>query len=134
MLSPIGKQAQKVMDILTEGLDGCKSKKIDNAKGSFMAVHVENIGKNYYGPLYSVTHYYEQNGDLMSDPDMVFIKGSLGHYFPISYQQDGLGLYQEVIAETDENGRISKYRPKLSKDLASFANMWMRNIKQQQRL
>jgi hypothetical protein len=100
-----------------------------------MPVCVERVGQIPWGPLFSVTHYYEQNGDLMSDPDMVFLQGASGKFYPISYQQDNLGIYQEVIAETDsQTGTPTKIRPKLSRDLAAFANQWMKNIKDQQQL
>ena len=134
MLQPIGVSAQKVMEKLIEGISQGGNKKIDNTGGAFMSVSVERVGSISWGPLFSVTHYYEQNGDLMSDPDMVFLQGASGKFYPISYQQDGLGIYQEVIAETDEDGKVLKYRPKLSKELATFANQWMRNIKDQQKL
>ena len=132
----LNKQAKAVMDKLTEGLNGT-ARKIDNNK-SFMAVHVEEIATIEHspnGPVFSVAHYYKQNGDLMSDPDMTFLKGITGEWFPLSFQQDGgFPIYQEVIAETFDDGRIKSYRPKLSADLTSFANTWMRNIKKQQGL
>ena len=132
----LNKQAKAVMDQLTEGLNG-GHRKIENNK-SFMAVHVEEISTiehNPNGPVFSVAHYYKQNGDLMSDPDMTFLKGLTGEWFPLSFQQDGgFPIYQEVIAETFDDGRIKSYRPKLSADLTSFANTWMKNIKEQQNL
>ena len=44
-MKAINQQAQKVMDILTEGVDieASESKKIDNTKGVFMPVHVECV-------------------------------------------------------------------------------------------
>lgn len=135
MLQPIGVKAQAVMDKLTEGITQGGAKKIDNTGGAFMPVSVERVGEIPWGPLFSVTHYYEQNGDLMSDPDMVFLQGASGRFYPITYQQDGLGIYQEVIAETDEaTGKPTKIRPKLSRQLATFANQWLKNIKSQQGL
>lgn len=130
----LNKQASKVMDTLTDGLNIGDSRKIENSKG-FMAVHVEKVNLCDQGPIFSITHYYEQNGDLMSDPDMTFIKmirENENFYIPMTYQQDGLGIYQEVF---DWDGtRLGKYRPKLLKDLVSFANMWMKNIKEQQHI
>ena len=35
--------------------------------GGFMDLHFEKIGKN----VFSLAHYYKQNGDLVPDPDMV---------------------------------------------------------------
>lgn len=133
MLQPIGTRAQAVMDKLIEGISQGGSKKIDNTGGSFMPVSVERVGEISLGPLFSVTHYYEQNGDLMSDPDMVFVQGASGRYYPISYRQDGLGINQEVLRETEKPGSF-QYNKRLSASLATFANRWMKNIKDQQRL
>ena len=67
----ISTSAKKVMDRLTLGLEAPGAhKKIDNSPG-FMAVHIENVGSCELGPMFSIAHYYEQNSDLMKDPDMV---------------------------------------------------------------
>jgi hypothetical protein len=129
----LNKQARAVMDQLTDGLNG-GHRKVDNGGKSIMAVHVEQINQTPLGPVFSVTHFYEQNGDLMHDPDMTFLRGITGDYFPLSFQQDNLSIYQEVVAEWTDDGRIKSYRPRLSADLTSFANTWMRNIKEQQNL
>lgn len=50
--------------------------------------------------------------------------------FPLTFQQDGLGLYQEAVELSDAGA--PRVRVKLQADLASFANQWMRNIKDQQ--
>ena len=106
--------------------------------GAIMALHVENIGDCQYGPLYSFAHYYEQNGDMMRDPDVVMIAcmnratGALILY-PISYRQDGLGIDREdVVFNPDGNGYTIRKRSQA--DLATFCGQWGRNLKQQQRL
>ena len=134
MLKPLNKTGRAVMDKLIEGITQGGSKKIGNTGGVFMSVSIEKIRNIPWGPVYSVTHYYEQNGDLMRDPGMTFVQGASGKFYPLSFQQDNIGLYQEVIVETDDNGKVLKYQPKLSAQLAGFANTWMRNIKEQQHL
>ena len=133
-MKAINQQAKKVMDVLTEGVDieADDSKKVDNTKGAFMTVHVECVGTSNLGPLYSIAHYYEQNGDLMRDPDMEFIKGGDGEYYPISFWQDSPLKRDEAVEWKD--GEITGIKPKLQAELATFANMWMRNIKEQQGL
>jgi len=135
----INQQARKVMDVLTKGMSAYGSHlKINNSRDAFMPVVVEGIGEarigNRSGTLFSVAHYYTQNGDAMRDPEMVFFKDDeSGNYFPIMYQQDGLGIYQEsMFMEWDTE--TWKIRPRIQKDQAIFAGIWMRNIKQQQRL
>ncbi len=68
----------------------------------------------------------------MKDPDMVFIRDQSGDYLPFEFQQDNIGLYQCAVEW--EGGKVKGVRTKMQKDMASFAGMWMRNIRQQQRL
>lgn len=49
--------------------------------------------------------------------------------FPMTYQQDNLGLYQKAAWWDHDQLR---FRPKLQADLAKFANQWTTNIKEQQ--
>ncbi len=126
---------KKVMDILTDGInDYDQARKIQyNPCKSIMAVHVEMISKNSQGAVFSVAHYYEQEGDLMRDPDMTFLRGADGNYYPLTYRQDGLGIDQDAIV-WDENGDIKGFKEKMQADMTSFANDWMENIKDQQKL
>ena len=133
-MKAINQQARKVMDVLTAGVDfkTIDCKKIDNTGGTFMTVHVECIGRCNLGPIYSIAHYYKQNGDMMRDPDMEFIKGEDGEYYPISFWQDSPPIRDEPI--NWEVGEIVSYGEKRQAALATFANMWMKNIKEQQGL
>ena len=132
-MKAISKTAKKVMDKLTENWDSVgNGRKIDNTNGTFMAVHVELVNECKLGQIYSVTHYYEQEGDLMRDPDMEFIKGEDGEYYPISFWQDAPLKRDEAVEW--EDGEIKEIRPKLQAQLATFANLWMKNIKEQQGL
>jgi len=108
--------------------------KINNTNSSFMPVSVEAIFDNEKYMVVSVAHYYEQNGDLMADPEMLFIYNkAMKVFFPSYFKQDGfMGSEQESILF--EGGEIKGYRAKLQVDHTSFANMWLRNIKQQQNL
>lgn len=126
----VNKKAEKVLDKLTAGLGTGQARTIDNAEGTFMAVHVECLTGCSLGPRYSIAHYYVQNGDMMADPEMVFIKGADDRYYPEHYQQDGLGIFQRAVYI--EKG--FSFHPRLQKDLAIFTSTWMKNIKQQQNL
>lgn len=131
LMTSVSKSAKHVLDRLTEGLTRLgAATKLDNAPGLFMALHVECIGQVTEGKLYSVAHYYEQNGDLMRDPDIVFLKDREANYYPVSYQQDGLGIYQEAVIF--EAGAIKSVQSKTQRDIASFCTMWMNNIHDQQ--
>lgn len=98
-----------------------------------MAVHIEEIATCENGKIWSLAHYYEQNGDLMSDPEMTFlVKNNHLEIYPLSYTQHSLGIYNDAVFF--ENGRPTKFKPKMQADLAVFANMWLNNIKDQQEL
>ena len=107
--------------------------KIDNTGSSYMPVSVETIFDNDKFMIVSVAHYYEQNGDLMADPEMLFIyiKG-IDQFFPSYFKQDNVGMEQEsVIMEKNE---IKGIKVKMQSDHTTFANAWLKNIKYQQKL
>jgi uncharacterized protein YuzE len=90
---------------------------------SFMPLSIDRLSDNRI----SMAHHYEQNGDLMADPDMEFvIDRKVGTLSARTYQQDGLRLFQNVEAGT---GQIAN--PNLAKKLDSFARQWFSNIKEQ---
>ena len=131
----ISKTAEKTMDILTSGLRQVEDhKKIDNAPGAFMPVHVELIGTMGEGYLFSVAHYWEHpSGDLMADPEMVFLRGEEGRYYPTYFKQDG-GPFVEQRSVHFKDGRASEINLDTQADQVDFAEMWMRNIREQQQL
>lgn len=107
----------------------------------FTPLSIECFGKIYWedGKLISLSHYYEQNGDLMADPQMCFIlvdqretdKTAYDKVMVVPYlfQQDNLGIYEEsmlfkkdVVAHCDINRQAEH---------TAFANQWLQNIVQQ---
>ena len=122
-MKAINKKAQKVLETLIASMqDGYA--KIDNTDGAFMPVIVEAIGDD----CFSVAHYYEQDGDLIPDPEMVFLKGADGKFYPGSFQS-GFGLQESVIFE---DGKPSGIRQRMQSEQATFAGKWLANIKMQQ--
>jgi len=134
-LKALNEEAEAVMDILTTGLTRVEDhKKIDNAPEAFMAVHVELIGTMGEGYLFSVAHYWEHpSGDLMADPEMIFWKHVDDAYYPIYFKQDG-GPFVEQRSVYFKNGQPSKINPEVQADQTDFADMWMRNIREQHQL
>lgn len=129
MPKALNAHAQAVFEQLTRDLTLGAALKLDAAKGSYMAVHVEQLTERHY----SVAHYHEQNGDQMADPEMTFYRCEHGKVFPCSYQQDSLGIYRMGLEITDL-GIVEGENPKEQADQADFANIWMKNIAEQQRL
>ncbi len=124
-------KATAIFRKLTEGLKKVGDHQQWNNDSSFMAACVEIIGRTGLGPLVSIAHYYQQNGDMMRDPDVVFVIGADQHVYPISYRQDGMGIYQEAAVVEDGKWKV---RPKMQSDICSFCNQWMQNINEQQQL
>ena len=125
-MKTLNKSATKTFFKIIEGEEGYK--KIDNSKG-FMALVVEKLRTDDVGSIYSLAHYFEQNGDLCKDPDMEFmVRG--GSVIPMTFQQDIPPVYSEGVFY--DNGW--KVRNKVQADITSFANMWIKNIKHQQGL
>lgn len=72
----------------------------------------------------AISSYYEQNGDSMADPDMEFVIGTNAHTLSArTYQQDNLGIYQEV--EMENNLVLN---PELEEELDTFAGQWLDTI------
>lgn len=124
-MKAINKKAQKVLETLISKMEGGYVK-VDNSQGSFMSVVVEDIG----GGLISVAHYKEINGDLIPDPEMIFWKGADERWYP-TYLKDYFGEHPSLFFE---DGKPSRIWTHLQHDQATFAGMWLQNIKQQQRL
>ena len=134
-MKAINQKAQRVMDILTEQPGTFeKSWKFDNAPDVFMAVHVEKLNTIDAGKIFSVSHHYLQSGDVMYDPEMEFLKTKNGEYYPLSFYQSSIGYRREAIIYSIDGRTIDRYDPRLQKELVSFANVWMSNIKAQQKL
>ena len=108
--------------------------KIDNSMGAFMPVHIEKIAKIGAGTIYSLAHYYLQNGDLMADPEVEILHSIDGNYYPFSYRQDGLGIHKYTVNFDDETGDVKGFYPRLQRDQAFFTADWLKNIKEQQEL
>ena len=132
----LGKRATKQFCRLIKGMNFIpgEHRKLDNEPGLYMPCSIEVIGKGEDYTIISFSHYGEQNGDLMADPDMTFLvmAGVVTQYtiYPMTFRNDYLGIYQESI-EIDEDGR-KLIKPKQQRDHTQFANTWMNNIVRQQ--
>jgi len=104
------------------------------AVSGYMPLSVQEIGSSGDGDrLVSLCHYGEQNGDLMRDPDMVFLFHNVSYGAaaePESFRNDYLGIVQDVY-RYDETGRRTHVLPTLKQDLTEFAESWFANLKDQ---
>jgi hypothetical protein len=96
-----------------------------------MPLHVEIIGRGPRGAtLLSIMHTYVQNGDVMRDPDVEVevVPGSDEEWLPVSFRQDGLGIFQQAVST---EGGVVLFHHGLVADLKRFLKMWDRNIREQ---
>ncbi|MCA9330790.1 hypothetical protein KC957_01975 [Candidatus Saccharibacteria bacterium] len=83
---------------------------------------IETIGQD----LVSVAHYFEQNGDLIPDPDVVFYTRT-GEWIPIEITHS-LGMYG-IYATVHETKPYLRMRDIVRQaDLANFTEMWALNL------
>ncbi len=129
-MKPLGKRATATLDKLTAGLEPGTSRKVANST-AFMPLSVERLDEDRF----SIAHYFEQNGDLVPDPDMSFWKDEHGRYFPIDITM-ATGKYTRAISQLNRlnDGRhmAEGYYRGANRELVSFAHMWLKNIKSQQ--
>ena len=99
-----------------------------------MSLSVEEIGIDGEGHrLVSLCHYGDQNGDLMRDPDIVFMFQKTPHSSiaePVSFRNDYVGLNQDVY-RYDEVGKRTHLDTKMKLHLKEFAQTWFANLKEQ---
>ena len=124
----VSAHAASVLDELTRDLALDEHRKMDRSPG-FMAVVVEHLEQREIGSLYSVAHYFEQNGDLVADPDVVFLRRGHGLWTPVSIQAP-LGGYR-VVVRVREDGRV-EVDERGQRELVRFANILMQNVAAQQ--
>lgn len=119
--------AVKIMNTLTTGMEPGSARRFGERNGAFMPAFVECIGPD----TFSVAHYYEQNGDLVQDPEVEFFRAPTGAWVPLSIHHGALGI-RRVAVELGDNGQPSAYRPRQLRELCNFACMWLKNIREQQ--
>ena len=129
----ISQTASKTLNKLTDNLGDSDYRKLGKDGGTFMPVIVELLECFPNGStLYSVAHYYKQNGDLCPDPEMEFLKTADGKWYTVSITQP-FGVYRRA-ANLNWNGDIGSYYPRAMREMCSFTTTWMKNIKWQQDL
>jgi hypothetical protein len=85
----------------------------------FMPLSIEK-----FGSLIHITHYYEQNGDLVPDPDMEFLATAEGWFAQAI--QHCTGHYFRCVEE-DEAGNI-QVNIRERRAQKQFSDLWARNL------
>jgi len=125
----LDKKATAILNLISDGIASGEMNKIERSI-TFEPVVVENIGNTNSGSeLISVAHYYKQNGDLVPDPEMVFIKQEDKIY--AVYFRNSL---MEQFAVKPNYYQYSAVNTKLQSSITTFANYWLNEILDQQNL
>lgn len=134
----LSKQTAEIFNAIIRRMGDQDYLKLDSDNG-FMPLIVEKVGVTKVSNLpmlkISLAHYYELNGDLMADPEMLFLYSSAepGMIIPFYYKNDGIA-FETVSLSFDENGNVNGIKSKMQADQTAFAEMWLRNIKEQQEI
>jgi hypothetical protein len=99
-----------------------------------MKLHIEKLYEvkdfiGFPGVVYSLSHYFTMNGDMVPDPDMTFLRINKDTVYPLEYQDQY--SYQRGLWFEEDRWVINR---KVQTDLVSFSSMWLKNIKEQQGL
>src|SRR5260370_38810680 len=113
--------SKKNYDNLMELLGGKDYRRIEIE--GYMPLSVEKVGED----LISLCHYGEMNGDLMADPECVFLVSD-GKAKPIYFKNAYVGF--EYATVPDVFGDVP-VRPRLQQELDSFAALWLHNLRDQ---
>jgi hypothetical protein len=117
------------------GFEAVRTRYLRLENPPFMRLVIEVIGGPYPNGAYglSISHYSEQNGDAMRDPEITFLvvpSAEGTKWTPLTYENSYLGAYQ-VVAEVSREGLVKVKQSQWMKELRSFAKKWDINIKQQ---
>jgi len=135
-MKPLNKTAQAVFNKLFDGMTRVGDHRIVDTERGFMPVHLEISGREKLGEhdvlIASIAHYYESNADLVQDPECTFLIGRVEPIacFPLSFCQGGI-IFQESARFV---GGSIQFNAKLQREIATFSNIWLLNIKEQQEL
>ncbi len=123
-------EALAIFNTIIKNLDDEGCRKIDNSQ-AYMPLHVERLFSFKVGTLYSLAHYFKQNGDMCQDPEMTFIKTAFDKVYPSSFHQAIPPIYEESVCQ---HGRRWLVRVNRQIKHAEFAELWLINIRDQQGL
>jgi len=120
------KLMQVIPDLITHIEEGKHhGKSVKDPNGGLMDLNFDFLGKDKKGNyLIALSHYFEQNGDMVADPDMqIRVLPELQAAEAMTFQ-DQFG-YQEVYREKDGKELVDLRR---KKELNQFLNQWLSNI------
>jgi hypothetical protein len=123
---------EKIVE-LAGGWSDCDLLHLKVENPPYMDLVIETVGRSPEGHrLVSVAHYFEQNGDLCQDPEMVFEVGPNG-WRPVFFQMAIPPVYKEAVHYeygTDTGVTVQVNHREL-RDQLQFARVWDKNLRGQ---
>ncbi|MGE4537595.1 MAG: hypothetical protein AB7D37_10985 [Desulfovibrio sp.] len=117
----------KRIDKLTGGIEAFMAGKgyLKLKAGGFMDLVIERIGTDEI----SLAHYYEQNGDLVADPEMtVRVRPQHGVAEALTFSMPAAGFYQEIYFKKGEKTYVCLTA---RREQNAFLDTWLMNLKHQ---
>ncbi len=98
---------------------------IKSKSDGYMDLNLDILAKSDKKIRIALSHYYQQNGDTIADPDMeIYVLPQLGMIEALTYQ-DFFG-YKTVYDSTE-----TRFHPSLKKSLNQFLSTWLTNCSRQ---
>jgi hypothetical protein len=126
--------SKRMKNVIEKILDAVGKKPLDRklyvkvTQDGYDRLVIEGLG----GRKVSVAHYFEQNGDLIADPEIVFFIGYDGNWYAVETTMVLIGT-REYAKFARRNGRweLTHLNRAMQADLSSFAGIWAKNIREQ---
>ena len=136
----ISKSAAKIMADIIKDMSELGSHQEINNSDVFTPLTVECVDEidqgRFKGKVYSFAHCSIQNGDVMYDPEITYLKVDCDEedlFIPLTFTNHYVGAFQEVFKFTTA-GALDSYRGRTLTELKSFTTNWFKQIKDQQQL
>jgi len=111
------------------GLAALQEKHVVVMNPPYQRLVIEHVGRGPRGgELVAVAHTFEQNGDLMYDPEIVFEVLAGAAWEPVEITQHPVGVYRRAV--WTDSGRL-RSNAALIRELKEFAGLWDRNLREQ---
>lgn len=134
-IKPLSPKAYQIFKALADMARADEEHAAKLNRSEFMPLCIEIVYKVSGSEEHvSLAHYGEENGDLMRDPEMIFFHDRKeGKAYAMNYRNDYGGTWEVSIKE-GEDGRPSMVNQARQRQHTEFAELWLKNIKSQQRL
>lgn len=128
-VSPKGSEILKKLLFFAEKENGYF--KLDKTEEIFIPLTIEILWTSEKLIHFSICHYGEQIGDLMCDPEMIFVYWN-DKFYPTYFKNDYVGK-EDTSLQTNEM-QITGINRKIYSGHLEFAEIWLKNIKEQQNI